>query len=153
MLNGQCLTTMVTSSRRSSGQDMGFGGLRMANSKSGDYNLFSSGNVLEFLGGAPMLVSRERDLCHVRLHPTWFESTSECRSWTVASNLYNEHLPMSWSRVSFASWSTFWFPSITQSLGIQQKRTCMSLLLNNQSRFMIWQIKGFSVPSPSISCK
>ena len=34
MVNGQCLTTMVTSSGRSSGQDMGFGGLCMANSKS-----------------------------------------------------------------------------------------------------------------------
>ena len=43
MVNGQCLTTVVTTSRRSSGQDMGFGGLGMANSKSGDYNLFSSG--------------------------------------------------------------------------------------------------------------
>ena len=28
---------------RSSGQDMGFGGLGMSNSKSGDYNFFSSG--------------------------------------------------------------------------------------------------------------
>ena len=35
MVNGQCLTTMVTTSRRSSGQDMRFGGLGMANSKSG----------------------------------------------------------------------------------------------------------------------
>ena len=41
---GQCsVTTMVTSSRRSSGQDMGLCGLCMTNSKSGDYNLFSSG--------------------------------------------------------------------------------------------------------------
>ena len=47
----ECLTTMVASSRWSSGQDMGFGGLRMANSKSGDYNLLSSGKVLEFLRG------------------------------------------------------------------------------------------------------
>ena len=49
MVNGQCLTTMVTTSWRSSRQDMGFGGLGMANSKSGDYNLFSSGQVLELL--------------------------------------------------------------------------------------------------------
>ena len=40
---GQCLTTMVTSSRWSSGQDRGLNGLCMADSKSGDYNLFSSG--------------------------------------------------------------------------------------------------------------
>ena len=32
--------------------DKGFGGLRMAHSKSGDYNLFSSGKVLEFLRGS-----------------------------------------------------------------------------------------------------
>ena len=38
-INGQCLTTMVTTSRQSSGQDMGFGGLGMATSKSGDYSL------------------------------------------------------------------------------------------------------------------
>ena len=49
MVKGQCLTTMVTSSRWSSGQDMGLGDLCMADSKSGDYNLFSSGYVLEFL--------------------------------------------------------------------------------------------------------
>ena len=46
MINAQCLTTVVTSSRWSSGQDMGLG---MANSKSGDYNLFGSGWALEFL--------------------------------------------------------------------------------------------------------
>ena len=39
---------MVTTSRRSSGQDTRFGGLGMANSKSGDYKFFSSGQVLEF---------------------------------------------------------------------------------------------------------
>ena len=39
----KCLTTVVPSSRRSSGQDMGFDGLGMANSKSGDDNLVISG--------------------------------------------------------------------------------------------------------------
>ena len=43
MVNSQGLTTMVTSSRGSTGQDMGLGGLGMANSKSGNYNLLSSG--------------------------------------------------------------------------------------------------------------
>ena len=46
MVNAQCLTTVVTSSRWSSGQDMGLGGLGMANLKSGDYNLFSSGDMI-----------------------------------------------------------------------------------------------------------
>ena len=46
-----------------------------------------------FFGG-PLLVSRDRNLCHVQLHPTWFEPTAECRRWQVASNLYNGHLPM-----------------------------------------------------------
>ena len=40
MINDECLTTVVTSSGWSSGQNMGLG---LANSKSGDYNLFSSG--------------------------------------------------------------------------------------------------------------
>ena len=41
--DGPVLTTVVTSSRWSSGQDMELGGLGMANSKSDDYNLFNSG--------------------------------------------------------------------------------------------------------------
>ena len=28
---------------------------------------------------APVLVPQDRDLCHVQLHPTLFEPTSECR--------------------------------------------------------------------------
>ena len=28
---------------------------------------------------SPLLVSKHRYLCHVQLHPTWFEPTSECR--------------------------------------------------------------------------
>ena len=41
---------------------------------------------------APVLVSKDRDLCHVQIHPTWFEPTSECRSWPVVSYLYSGHL-------------------------------------------------------------
>ena len=100
---------------------------------------------------APVLVSQDRDLYHVQLHPIWFEPTSECRSWPVVSYLYSGHLPvgLSWLRVSFASWSTLSFPSMPQWLGTQQKRTRVPLSLNDRSRFMIWQIKGFSVSSPS----
>ena len=42
----------------------------------------------------PVLVSRDRDLCHVQLHPTGFEPTAECRIWPVASNLYSGPLPV-----------------------------------------------------------
>ena len=38
MVNGQCFTTMMTTSWWSSGQDMGFGGLGMANSKFFSWN-------------------------------------------------------------------------------------------------------------------
>ena len=41
-----------------------------------------------------ILVSRDRDFCHVQLHPTWFEPISECRSWPVITYLYGGHLPM-----------------------------------------------------------
>ena len=41
---------------------------------------------------APVLVSQDRGLCHVQLHPTWFEPTSACRSWPVVSYLYSGHL-------------------------------------------------------------
>ena len=50
VFNGQSLATMLASSRWSSGQDMGFYGLGMANSKSGYHNLLSSGQVPESLG-------------------------------------------------------------------------------------------------------
>ena len=43
MVNGQGLTAVLTSSRGSTGQDMGLDGLGMANSNSGDYNFLSSG--------------------------------------------------------------------------------------------------------------
>ena len=43
---------------------------------------------------ALLLVSRDRDLPHVQLHPTWFEPISECRSCPVASYLYSGHLPV-----------------------------------------------------------
>ena len=104
---------------------------------------------------APVLVLRNSDLCHVQLHPTWFEPAAGCRSWPVVSNLHCGHPPedLSWSWVSFASWSTLSFPSMPQWLGIQQKQICVPLSFNNKSRFMIWQIKGFSVSSPSIACK
>ena len=43
VFNGQSLTTMLASSRLSSGQDMGFCGLRMAKLESSYHNLLSSG--------------------------------------------------------------------------------------------------------------
>ena len=46
-----------------------------------------------FFGG-PSVGSKNRDICHVQLHPTRFEPTTECRIWPVASNLYSEHLPV-----------------------------------------------------------
>ena len=56
MVNGQPLATMVTSSQLSSGQDKGLVGLGMATSY--DYNLFSFGQVLEFLGGPSVGIDR-----------------------------------------------------------------------------------------------
>ena len=51
-------------------------------------------------------------------------------------------------KMSSASRSTLSFPSMPQLLGIQQNRTCVPLSLNNQRRFMIWQIKGFQCLHP-----
>ena len=39
---------------------------------------------------SPVLVSQDRDLCHVQLHPTWFEPTSECR---IGLHLFNDTRP------------------------------------------------------------
>ena len=41
----------------------------------------------QFSSVAPVLVSQDRDLCHVQLHPTWFDPTSECRSWPVVTHI------------------------------------------------------------------
>ena len=45
-----------------------------------------------FFGG-PSVGLRNRDLCHVQLHPTWFEPAAGCRGWHVVSNLHNGHPP------------------------------------------------------------
>ena len=155
MLNGQCLATMVTSSRWSSGQDMGFGGLGMANSKSGDYNLLSSGKVLEFLRGPQC----------------WFHKIEISAMYSYIPLGLNQLLNVGvdqWFQICimdtcqwvyvlikglFCKLVQFSLPPMPQWFGIQQKRTCVPLLLNNQSRFMIWKIKGFLVSSPSIACK
>ena len=42
----------------------------------------------------PSICLQDRDLCHVQLHPTWFEPIAECRSWPVVSYLYSGHLPV-----------------------------------------------------------
>ena len=46
-----------------------------------------------FFGG-PSVGVKDRDFCHVQLHSTWFEPTSECRSWPAVSYLYSGHLPV-----------------------------------------------------------
>ena len=73
----------------------------------------------------------------------------------MASTLCSGHLPvgLSLGRGSLLLAGPLSFPSMPQWLGIHQKRTRVPLSHNNQSRFMIWQIKGFSVSSPSIACK
>ena len=50
VFNGQSLATILTSSRWSSGQNIGFCGLGMANSESGYHNFLSSGQVPRSLG-------------------------------------------------------------------------------------------------------
>ena len=73
----------------------------------------------------------------------------------MPSNLCGEHLPVGLyvGRGSILLVGPLFFPSMPQWLGIQQKRTRVLLSLNNQSKFMICQIKGFPVSSPSIACK
>ena len=107
------------------------------------------------LGGPSVGFRRYRSLpCIDTSHLIWTscwmqELTSGFKSakWTVVSG------SMSWWRVSLASWSTISFPSMPQWLGTQQKRTQVPLSLNAQRRFMIWQMRGLLVSSPSIACK
>ena len=90
------------------------------------------------------------DTSHLIWTYRWiYEFTSGFKSskWTVAYGC------VSWPRVSFASWSTISFPSMPQWLGTQQKRTPVHLALYVQRWFMIWQMRGLSVSSPSTACK
>ena len=71
----------------------------------------------------------------------------------MASYLYSGHLPVGLYLDQGSLLLVGLVFHFLQWLSIQQKRTCVPLSLSNQSRFMIWQIKGFSVSSPSIACK
>ena len=101
-----------------SGQDMRLGGLGMANSKSSDYNLISSGTAFALVG--LVLVSRDKDLYHLQTYHTWLEPATGYRSWLVTTNLHSE--------LSVDSL----IPSMQQRLGIQQKRTCVPLSLDSR---------------------
>ena len=50
---------------------------------------------------------------------------------------------MSWSMVSFASWSTVLLPAMPQLFDTQQMPTQVPLTLNIKRRFMIWQMRFF----------
>ena len=101
---------------------------------------------------ALVLVSQDRDLCHVQLHPTWFEPTSECRIWPVVSYLYSGHLPvilyLGQGSLSLVG-PLFHFRQCHSGL-VPSRNERVPLSLNDQSRFMIWQIKGFSGLHPQL---
>ena len=107
------------------------------------------------LGGPSVGFRRYRSLpCIDTSHLIWTsywirEFTGGLKSalWTIVSG------SMSWSRVSFTNWSNISLTSVPQWLGTQQKRTPVPLSLNAQRKFMIWQMRGFSVSSPPICCK
>ena len=44
---------------------------------------------------APMFVPRDRDLCHIPLHPTWLEPTAECRSYCLIRKFYDNNISLS----------------------------------------------------------
>ena len=81
---------MLASCWWSSGQDMGFCSLGVANSKSGYCNFFSSCQVLEFLRRSYCFVSQDTDPCietsHLVEPPVW------CKSLLMVSNLHSEQL-------------------------------------------------------------
>ena len=82
---------MVISIRWSPAQDMGLGGHDMAIQS----RVITTSSALikcwNFVDG-PGVGLRDRDLCHVRLYPFWFEPIAGYRSWTVASNLHSGQL-------------------------------------------------------------
>ena len=97
MVNGQCLATMMTSGWGSPGQNVGLGGFVMANSKSDDLQHLQLWLSVGISSLALVLVSRDRDPCHVQPHPNLiWTSCGGCRSWPVLSNLHNGHLPEGW---------------------------------------------------------
>ena len=106
---------------------------------------------------APVLVSQDRDLCHVQLHPTWFEPTSECRSWPVVSYLYSGHLPVGLylGRGSLLLVGPlFHFRQCHSArLGTQQKRTRVPLSLNDHMGCPYWVFLNRLVwPKTDLEC-
>ena len=76
---------------------------------------------------APVLVSRDIDLCRVQLHPTWLNQLLDIwvDQWLqicivdTCQWVYSGFI--TWSSFPFASWFILWFPSVPPWLGIQQK--------------------------------
>ena len=96
---------------------------------------------------ASVLVSRDRDLCHVELHLTCLKPTVGCRSWPVASNLYSGQLPVGLYLVRgslLLVGPLFHFPRCHNGV-VSSRNGHVRLPLNNQNRFVVWQIEGFSV--------
>ena len=104
----------------------------------------------------PVLVSRDRGLCRVQLHPTWFEPTAECRIWPVAWNLYSGPLPVGLCLGQcylLLIDPLFHFPQCHIGLVSSRNENLCPCHSITRAGFIKWQMKGLSVTSPSIACK
>ena len=104
---------------------------------------------------ALVLVSRNRDLCHVQLHPTWFEAAAGWRSWPVVSNLHSGHPPedLCHGQGSPSPAGQLLHFRLCHNGLVSSRNEMCAFVIQQPEGFMIWQIKGFSVSSPSIPCK
>ena len=90
MVNGQCLTTMMTNIWRSSWHDILDLVALVWPIRSRVITILQFWLSVGIPSVAAMLVSWGRNLLSCAIHPTWFELTVECWSWPLASKLYSQ---------------------------------------------------------------
>ena len=80
---------------------------------------------------APVFVSKDRDLCHVQIRPTWFEPTSECRSW-----------PVDWIGLDLFNDDTRPSAHISRPTKVNVSQSCFHSLNNYPSLIILYTSRG-----------
>ena len=101
-----------------------------------------------------VLATRDKDICNVQQHLTWFEVDDGCKVLPVTSNLHSGHLPVGLchSQRSLVSWSTPSFPLVPQLFDIQHERTRVSFIAQyHREVYCRWEGFQYLYPSSSTS--
>ena len=144
MINGQCLTTMMTSHQGSTGQDMRLGVLSMTYLNLCDYNLFTFGLVLQFLRWPQFRLQEIAFSTMCSYIPLDSEPAAGYRRWPVASNLHSGYKPVGLSHGQGCFWELV-HSVISLNATVAWRPAEMNMcafVTQNRRKIMIWQIKG-----------